>query len=346
MKKVLVITEDISKPIDEGVKKFSFYLVKFFDSSPGEALIFSRTTNEDVTEIHSLPGNRLFFSFSFFSKISKFRPEALVYVPASSSTMMSFIRLAIITSVSRVRFSIMISVQERRHSSLAKRIIRLLKPDQLVVLSRKEADYYEKLGMNCIASPVGVNTDKFFEVSTEQQIAIRKKLQLPLESKIALHVGHIKRGRNLELLKGLLEIGYQVVVIVSTRFESDNELKTELENAGYRFITDYIESIQEYYQACDIYVFPVESATNAMEFPASVLEAMSCNKPVLTTHFGGIDSFLFETNWFKYFDSEKELLDKAAIFEKHPKCENRQLILEQFSWNGVYKNLFIKNKLI
>ena len=109
----------------------------------------------------------------------------------------------------------------------------------------------------------------------------------------------------------------------------------------------YQERVEEYYQASDIYVFPVLSAVNAMEFPMSVLEAMSCNIPVITTRFGGIESFLQETEWFKFFKNEEELISKIGLFAANSKCTNRELVLcFKFSWINVFDNLFTNNKLV
>jgi glycosyltransferase involved in cell wall biosynthesis len=240
----------------------------------------------------------------------------------------------------------MVSVQGRTHNLISKKIISILKPDKFIVLSNKQASYYNKLGFKCIVSPIGVASEKYTEATLAEKKTLREKLGLPVSDKIVLHVGHINKGRNLEILSGLVLKGFKIIVIASTRFESDLKLKSELEQKGFVFVSNYIENIEHYYQASDVYVFPVLSAVSAMEFPMSVLEAMSCNIPVLTTKFGGIESFLSETEWFKYFSNEEELLNKIDAFPSNAVCTNRQLMLSKFSWQNVFDALFANNNLV
>lgn len=339
MKKILVITENIAEPIDEGIKKFSYYMARYIAGLSSENLIYSLYPNRDFPEMKCLPKNKLFFSILFFKKIRLFQPNILIYIPSSSSTLMSFIRLGIVSSFVRNSQIIMVSVQERKHNGVSRKLIKYLKPDRLIVLSRKEADYYKNFGINCSVSPIGVETEKF-DISKIEKNRLRNKLHLPIDGKIILHVGHINEGRNLGILEVLIAYGFHIVIVSSTRFESDKKLKSELEGKGYLFITSYIENIEEYYQASDIYVFPVESATNAMEFPLSILEAMSCNLPVLSTRFGGIECFLPETKWIKYFCNQTELRNKILTLSENQECENRELVLSKFAWSTVFKDLF------
>lgn len=345
MRKILLIAENISEPIDEGVKKYSFYLARFILGLNNDSVVFSAYDNKDLPDLKHLPKNKLLFSVSFFRAIYYCKPEMLVYIPAASSTLMSFIRLSLMAIFAHKSRIVMLSLQERKHSRFSRGLIGLLKPDMLVVLSGKEANYYKSMGFNCFISPIGVETGKYLEINPTHKKRLREKLNLPVEGTIILHVGHINKGRNLEILKGLIDDGFHIVIVASTRYESDLKLKSVLEEKGYLFITSFIKDIEEYYQASDIYVFPVESATNAMEFPMSVLEAMSCNLPVMTTRFGGIESFLPETDWIKYFGSEDELRSKILKLPQGRECENRNLALSKFAWSSVFKNLFENKNL-
>jgi glycosyltransferase involved in cell wall biosynthesis len=149
-------------------------------------------------------------------------------------------------------------------------------------------------------------------------------------------------GRNLAILKVLLNEGYKLVIIGSTRFESDTKFKQSLEKEGYVFFNGYIENIEEFYQASDIYVFPVFTYNSAIEFPLSVLEAMSCNLPILTTRFGGLPNSFSESECFRYFTGKNELLEKANLLTKIKICNNREIVLKDYSWEIVFKNLLKK----
>jgi len=117
MKRTVVITENISEPIDEGVKKFSYYLAKYISGLNSENRIFSVFGNSDIPDIRQLPKNKLFFSLVFFRFLYSYKPQLLVYIPSSSSTLMSFIRLVIVSVFSGNSEVIMISLQERKHNN-------------------------------------------------------------------------------------------------------------------------------------------------------------------------------------------------------------------------------------
>jgi glycosyltransferase involved in cell wall biosynthesis len=236
----------------------------------------------------------------------------------------------------------MISVQERRHNMLVRFIIKCLKPDEIIVLSEKELKYYKQLSNKCVISSIGVDANKFSSIDSKTKIVLRKKLQLPIDKKIVLHVGHIKEGRNIRSVEKLQSLNYLVVIVGSTTFKSDKALKDELETKGFFFITEYLNNIEEYYQIADLYIFPVEDSKNAIEFPLSVFEAMSCNIPIISTEFGGIKNFIKENDCIKYYKTHKELLKKAQMLSQTTNCNNRQLILEKFTWESVFQSVFNK----
>jgi glycosyltransferase involved in cell wall biosynthesis len=341
MKTTILITEDISEPIDEGVKKFSYQFAKFIDVNNN--IIYCNLSNKNIYNIKYLPKNKFLFSFSFFKNVKLIKPHLIIYVPSSSSTLMGFIRLKIVSVFCRSAKMIMVSVQARKHNYITKGLIAtFLKPDTIFALSNIEALYYEKLCITSFVSSVGVDVNKFNSINANDKNKLRQKLGLPLNAKILLHVGHIKKGRNLEILKILLNEGYKLVIIGSTRFKTEIEYKHSLEKAGYVFFNDYIENIEEFYQASDIYVFPVLSFLNAMEFPLSVLEAMSCNLPILTTRFGGLLDSFSESDCFKYFSDENELLEKINLLSKINICHNREIVLKNYSWKIVFNSLLKK----
>jgi len=50
----------------------------------------------------------------------------------------------------------------------------------------------------------------------------------------------------------------------------------------------YIKKIEEIYQLSDCYIFPITFEGGGISILLSVLEAMACNLPVVTTKFGGL----------------------------------------------------------
>jgi glycosyltransferase involved in cell wall biosynthesis len=54
------------------------------------------------------------------------------------------------------------------------------------------------------------------------------------------------------------------------------------------YFTGDVQNVHEYLQTSDIFVFPTENDA----FPLSLIEAMACGLPVISTHIGGIKDIL------------------------------------------------------
>lgn len=113
---------------------------------------------------------------------------------------------------------------------------------------------------------------------------------------VLLHVGHLRPNRGLDLLveaKRALPDEIEVVVQGSPTFEADPEILEALRSAGVIVRRDYVRTLADLYRACDLYVFPAKpEAEGAIELPLGVLEAVACQRPVLTNDFGAIKEAL------------------------------------------------------
>lgn len=179
----------------------------------------------------------------------------------------------------------------------------------------------------------GVNTKKFLPVKEEKKRGLRKKLNLPDDSLVVLHVGHLKRDRNLSALLTLQkDPDVQIVIVGSTTTNQSIEEVKILDDAGCIVVTDYIPCIEEFYQSADCYIFPTINERAAIQIPLSILEALAVGIPVITTEFGGLKDVLgnyggkiryFHKNEFgilnklikKHVQGEKYSLDEAASIE-------------------------------
>lgn len=344
MKHIILITEDISEPIDEGIKKYSFKLSRFLIETK-QAKIFTSKINHKLGTQYILPKNKFFFSVSFFKKLKTDNSGIIIYVPNSSSTLMSFLRLKMLSFFTHKK-TVMISIQKREHSFWQRILInKLLRPNLLFTFSERERKYYKLLGINAILTTAGVNLKKYTKVDFPKKQQIREKLNLPTEKKIVLHVGHINKGRNISILKELVKKGFEVIVIGSTCFPDDVKLKKQLQNDGIRIISEYITKINEYYQASDLYVFPVLNDNSVIEFPLSILEAMACNIPVLSTPFGSIPYHFKQTEYFKYFTDKESLIKQVNIMfteSQLDKCNNQAIIINGYTWEDQFQKIITR----
>ena len=152
-----------------------------------------------------------------------------------------------------------------------------------------------------------VDTDRFHPVSLEKTRELKIKYGLDPDRPVALHVGHLKSGRNIRTLKNIPKT-WQVLLVVSTntRDTRDEALREELLKAGnIRILDDYIPEIREIYQLSDLYFFPVVQPGNCIDIPLSCLEAAACGKPVVTTAYGQMKDFAGMPGFFLMDDPEQ-----------------------------------------
>jgi glycosyltransferase involved in cell wall biosynthesis len=110
-----------------------------------------------------------------------------------------------------------------------------------------------------------------------------------------------------------------------------------LESAGVIVRHEFIPRIEDYYRAADLYVFPVEHGSGAIEFPLSVLEAMACDLPVVTTPFGALPEYFTEGEGLCFVGDGRSVLQATRLVLEQP-VRNRERV-RSFSWDGVLDSL-------
>jgi len=150
------------------------------------------------------------------------------------------------------------------------------------------AERVTRLGVRVFQIPPGVDCDWFRPALLEERARSRVALGIQPAERVVLHVGHLRAGRNLGVLAELTSAGHVVVLVVSPRFPPDPGVAAELRGAGVRLVTDNLADIRMAYWAADSYLFPTIELNAAVGVPLSVLEALACGVPVVTTPFDGL----------------------------------------------------------
>jgi glycosyltransferase involved in cell wall biosynthesis len=276
-----------------------------------------------------------------FSALAHYRPEIIFYVPTASTTLMACVRSRVLKAYCPGATVVLVGLQVRRHGRLARRLIRHVAPELVCVQATDSQQYLERLGCSVGLLPSGVDTHTFRPVSSERRRELRARYDLRPDAPTILHVGHLRARRGVRVLAELTAGGAnQVVLVTSSSTGHDADLAEELRGAGVTVLTCYQPHVEHLYQLADCYVFPVESAINAIEVPLSVLEALACDLPVVTTRFGGLPRLFAGSHHpgLVFVDSTNALVRAAAQLAVSPQRGTRPLALP-YAWETVASSL-------
>lgn len=318
----ICLVGDISGVLDEGAKNTTFHLAKTL-SNKNKVLVVSP---------------RSIVKPSIWLKLKTFTPDVIHYI--HGPTWRSFIITNFISLLSSHPVKVM-SALRPKITSVQVRWLKVCLPDLLLVQSTRQKNTYECWGFRTHFFPAGVDIRRFNPVSEQNKSVLRLKYDLPEDAYIVLHVGQITHDRELNKLIPIQASGkYQVIVIGARTIPQDNDIIDELERAGCIVRTSFIEHIEEVYQLADVYVFPGSDHSSsekvpldapAIEIPLSVLEAMACNLPVISGHFGGLSNLFNKNNGLVFADTSDEILKQLDRVRKMPEVNTRKQVL-QFSW--------------
>lgn len=224
---------------------------------------------------------------------------------------------------------------------IADSAIGFFSPDCVIVSSKYWQDWAKKKGLHSEFIAIsGVDLRRFVPVTDDEQVMLRRKLGLPLNKLIVLHVGHLKEDRNLLVLLNVqTDPEIQVVVVGSTTTKQSDELVRDLEAANCIVVRSYQPKIEAFYQAADCYVFPTVDHRAAVQIPLSILEAMAANLPVVTSRFGGLMDFFPPSKGLTYF-SVDEFMDLAEIVKSIvSESIDTNSHIQSFSWDRISERL-------
>jgi len=320
--RICIIGDNIEK-IDEGMKNVAYYIYH------------ELSKNHDVLY---LPVNSV-FTLDFWRKLKNFKPHIVHYV--SGPSIFSFLITKIIKIyLNNTPKTVISALHPTEFSYFSKKLLLpAIKPDIVIVYSYDRENLFRELGMMVKFLPLGVDINRFYPVSKDTKQKLRKKYGISKNKFIILHVGHIKEGRNVRLLSLLQRENNQVLIIGSTSTKAEIDLYNYLRKKECTIWRQYFKNIEEIYQLADCYVFPTVDRLNSIDIPLSILEAMGCNLPVITTKFGGLPRLFLEGHGIIFIESLEEILEGVTKIKNLEIKTYSRKIVEKYSWNRVIKKI-------
>ncbi len=272
-----LLSNALAPPPDEGIKKCAHHL--------------ALTVQREGASVYAL-STRGFFSRKFLLEprilrsLRAARTDVIIYVPTQSATFGSFFRSAVLRWLVGAPV-VLVALQPRRLRAIPRIVGRLVQPSLLLTPSDAIVRDARRLGIHAASLEPGVETAKFRPVTQTRKTELRRKYGFPTDRPVLLHVGHARFSRGYDWL---LRIGGDVtrVVVIGTSLGGDSRVVELLRQSGVHVIEEFVPDVHEVYQLADVYLFPVRDEHAAIAAPLSVLEAMSCNLPVVTTPFGAL----------------------------------------------------------
>ncbi|MFC2052216.1 glycosyltransferase family 4 protein [Chloroflexota bacterium] len=321
----ICLISNYSGQLDEGIGNIAFHLAQ------------ELSTHHDILHLRLVGWADLLPDRSFWRDIENFKPQIIHYVRGPS--IQSLILMKILKSYSKGAKTVM-STTQPKFSSFSRSFIPLLKPNLVLTQSCETEAEFARYNCQTKFLPNGVHTRRFVPVSHDVKHTLRIKYGLPEQKFIILHVGHIKRGRNIQILSEMnREQDNQVLIVGSTSVPVEPDIFLSLKSGGCIVLDNFFEDIQELYNLSDCYIFPTIDKLNSIEMPLSVMEAMSCNLPVLTTRYGALPRVFAEGEGFYFAEKYEDfihLLTKVQNDNEEIKTRGKVL---PYSWQNISQRL-------
>ena len=173
----------------------------------------------------------------------------------------------------------------------------------------------------------GVDTDEF--ISQEKDAKLIHKYNISVHEKVVLTVANLVPVKGIEILLDAIQllsrkdrsIRLFIVGDKNSDYGKLMEKKADLykHSSKIHFIGK-VQDVKKYYSIADIFVLPTLDKGRREGSPVSLLEAMSCNIPIIASDVSGVNDILepFPNTYFKAGDISAlyELLNKMLFNNK------------------------------
>lgn len=336
--RVLLISERWETVSDEGMLVFLDRFAHFIKTRDPLLIVHERGSGANDLPLRRLVLGKVLVTPALRECLEDFKPELVLYCPTACATLNALARHSRLSRAAQGTPCALLSLQTRDYPWWQRPLLRFVRPWRLVVLSQAQGRYFTDRGFETLAVRAGVDLTRFRPAQEAERNQIRATFRWPRKKKVILHVGHLRAGRGLDAMKALAgREELHLVLAASTANPADESLERELKQVGIEVHHEYFPRIEDLYRAADLYLFPVRAGSGSIEFPLSVLEAMACNLPVVSTPFGALPESFTAGDGLQYFQAMQDL--PAAIFAAMSQPIATRAKVESFSWEAGMEDL-------
>lgn len=148
-----------------------------------------------------------------------------------------------------------------------------------------------------IVIPNGVDTERYHSINMEEVINRKNRIGIPMSSRVIGSVGRLEPVKNYEMLiNAFSEIShefpmlYMLLVGDGSRMEKLEKLAWDLGLSNKICFLGQVNNTQDFIPLMDIFI--LTSYSEGMS--NTILEAMSCSKPIIATDVGGNRELILE----------------------------------------------------
>jgi len=334
LKRIAIVSEAINQKPIEGIRKYSKELSSAFEACK-KFSVYRVGFSEEIAENG---GSLAKFKEIIHCrrKLKEIDPDITIYIPSSPRIIMNLLKILLWKGKSRRNVLILLQPPTGM-APFARRIL------NGVILYRQ---FDSKLlppslqERNWKVIPSGANTSHFKPITKNEKDKLKIQYGFSPGDRIILSVGHLTEGRNLNLIMKISKTITAKTIFVTNEIRADDPvLKTQLKESGVIIFDRYLEKIQDLYSISDCYVFPTVNPGSAIGMPLSILEALSCNIPVVSAKFGIIHEILKEEDGITFFNDDESaiMLIRKIISETSDNYSNQSAI--NFGWNEIVKKI-------
>ena len=336
--KIAIVSEQVFGVPDEGMKNFALKLFEALEQQHDMTgiAVFNKSEVGESKKFICICSNRLFINRKLYAILRQARPDLIIYSSASCGNFFALLRMKILKLYVPDAKIAVIVFQPARYNRFLKPFLPFLMPDLILSQTPESKDSFSFAKDKVFFLPSGVDTSKFVPVDLKTKEMLRIHYGFSKDDYIILHVGHVNGNRGVGMLAEIFKtMDCKVLLVGSTSTVADENLVRELNVAGVQVMNRYFHRIEEIYQMADLYIFPVQNEDASIGVPLSVLEAMACNIPVLSTLFGGLPVMFKEGDGFYFFKGEQEPINKLNFLTRNTAaCNNRQMVLP-YDWQRI-----------